>query len=276
MNGAGEAAVEVPREVHRGQHVASHGVDRGLVHGALTNELRELHEHAVAAWHLDIQAARGSLHSIMRCTPIAHHETSEARILPEQLLEQLRVLARVGAVHLIVGAHDGAGAGIDGSLERCHVDFVLRAISDFNIHGHAADLLVVVQPMLDGRDDTLALNLPHKGPYQLGSQEGILAGKGLETAASVRDAVDLQVRTQQHIRTLADELLDDRGGITPGSFGAEARGHSQQGRELRARTRQAGVRVDVEALRPVVHGQRLGRRVPTSARWVQEACEATF
>mmetsp|Transcript_99150 Transcript_99150/g.256326 ORF Transcript_99150/g.256326 Transcript_99150/m.256326 type:complete len:580 (+) Transcript_99150:1375-3114(+) len=270
-----EAAVHLARGVHGGQHVPSHGVHRALLDLALADQRRQLREDAFVAWHLDVQPGRRPVDGVVRRAPVADDVSAEVELLAQEGLEELLVLAGVGAVDLVVRAHDGSRTRVDGRLEGRHVDLVLRAVVHLDVHGHAADLLVVVEPVLDRRDDAPGLDLLDEGPHELAAEVGVLAGQGLEAAARAGHARDLEVRAQEHVRALGDELLGDGGGVGRGGPGVEGGGEGQEAGELRRRARVRAVHV--VALRAVVHAQRHGvLGVPRGQRAVHlhEAGEA--
>ena len=62
--------------------------------------------------------------------------------------QRLRVLARVGAVDLVVGAHHCAHAGVHGRLERGVVDLRQGPLGDLHVDGVAQRLLVVADVVL--------------------------------------------------------------------------------------------------------------------------------
>mmetsp|Transcript_94053 Transcript_94053/g.243448 ORF Transcript_94053/g.243448 Transcript_94053/m.243448 type:complete len:487 (-) Transcript_94053:192-1652(-) len=168
----------------------------------------------------------------MRCAPIAHDETTEAKVFAQQLLQYVWILTCMRASNLLVGAHHSTCTCLDGSLEHGHVDLVLRTLSDIHVHGHPVILLIIVEPMLDCHDDALLERLLHEGHHQLAAEEGVLSGESLEGAATQRVAPDLDVWPQHHIGTLGGEFVGDRRRVGPRHLRVEARGHREQRWEL--------------------------------------------
>mmetsp|Transcript_131306 Transcript_131306/g.280826 ORF Transcript_131306/g.280826 Transcript_131306/m.280826 type:complete len:385 (+) Transcript_131306:1276-2430(+) len=76
---------------------------------------------APGPWHLLVQAVFDAC--AVHGPPVGHDEAPEAHTLPQDLLQLLRVLAGVGSVHLVVGAHSSRDAGLDCGLEWRVVQF---------------------------------------------------------------------------------------------------------------------------------------------------------
>ena len=68
--------------------------------------------------------------------PVTDDETLETKFVLEDVVLEVRVLASVAVVDLVVRAHDGASACADGFGERPHVKFVLVAVSRTLQGGH--------------------------------------------------------------------------------------------------------------------------------------------
>ena len=64
------------------------------------------------------------------CLPVAHDESLEAQLALEQTVDRLGVLASVGVVDLLVGAHYGAHARPDCIYERPEVELVHGLVVD--------------------------------------------------------------------------------------------------------------------------------------------------
>mmetsp|Transcript_44321 Transcript_44321/g.111396 ORF Transcript_44321/g.111396 Transcript_44321/m.111396 type:complete len:209 (+) Transcript_44321:232-858(+) len=208
--------------------MASHSINGALLDLPFTDELGQLHELSIAARHLDIKATRCGLHCVMRCAPVTHNETPEPSILTQQLLQQLAVFAGVLAIDLVIGAHHSTSSRIHGCFEWRHVDLMLRTVTNLHVHRHPTDLLVIVQPMLDGRNDALALDRLDKRLHELAAQEGVLSRERLKAPTSAGDPCDLQVWAQKHVRALAHKLLHNRSSVLPGGVRIETGSHREQ------------------------------------------------
>jgi hypothetical protein len=61
--------------------------------------------------------------------PITHDETLETKLILEDVVLEVGVLASVAVVDLVIGAHDRASACADGFGEGPYVEFVLLMVS---------------------------------------------------------------------------------------------------------------------------------------------------
>jgi hypothetical protein len=59
-------------------------------------------------------------------TPVAHDESLETKLVLEDVVLEVRVLASVAVVDLVVRAHDRACASTHGIGERPYVELVLK------------------------------------------------------------------------------------------------------------------------------------------------------
>mmetsp|Transcript_28197 Transcript_28197/g.59698 ORF Transcript_28197/g.59698 Transcript_28197/m.59698 type:complete len:436 (+) Transcript_28197:730-2037(+) len=255
--GDGEPTIELARDVHGGQYMENLLIDESLCDRTGLEESWELVElvgqplDGVGPLHVDVETGQCRPQSVMGRAPIADHVAPEARIRPQQLLQQLAVLASMHAVDLVVGAHQAGSTGVKGRLEDRHVDLVLSTVGHLGIHGEAENLLVVVKPVLHCGDDATVLDRLDERLHKLAAEVRVLTRDGLKAAACECGPRDLDVGAKEHVRALGDELLGDSGGVAPCGFGIEARGHSKEGRELCGGPRRRAV--GVEALRPIVH-----------------------
>jgi hypothetical protein len=62
-------------------------------------------------------------------TPVAHDESLETKLVLEDVVLEVGVLASVAVVDLVVRAHDGTGASTHGIGERPNVELVLGIVS---------------------------------------------------------------------------------------------------------------------------------------------------
>ena len=116
--------------------------------------LFERRAEGVAAGHLDVESGEGCFGGALRATPVRDDEPFEAEIFLEDVGEGVGVLAGVGAVDAVVGAHDGAGARIPKcDLEGEEVALAHGALADDGVGDDAAGILIVDGEMLDVGDD---------------------------------------------------------------------------------------------------------------------------
>merc|ERR1719367_1806105 len=142
----------------------------------------------------------------MSCSPIAHDETLEIKILAQDLCEQLVIFASELAIHSVVRAHHCSPTGIKGCFEDWCIDLVLCAVSHLNVHGLTVDLLVIIQKMLHTRNDSMVLHSLHEWRNELAAKKGILTRECLKTSPSERSTGHLNIRTQQHICPLDNKF----------------------------------------------------------------------
>ena len=205
---------------HRGQDVADHLVqarrgDLARLHGGLERVTEEL-----AAGHLDVEAGVGGLGGAVRRAPVGDDEAREVPHVTQRGGQQRAVLARVGAVEPVIGAHHRADVGVlDGGLEGGEVDLLLGAFVDLHVDAAAQRLLVVGGEVLDGGDDVLALEAADLRDRELAGQERVLA-EGLKRAAPQRDPQDVDRRGERHVAALAPELAAHRLPHSPTSCGS--------------------------------------------------------
>jgi len=67
---------------------------------------------------MSVQTCKSTADTTVLSTPITHDESLEAELVLEKLVEDLTVLACVGVVDLVVGAHDTSGTCADGVGKR--------------------------------------------------------------------------------------------------------------------------------------------------------------
>mmetsp|Transcript_95583 Transcript_95583/g.247513 ORF Transcript_95583/g.247513 Transcript_95583/m.247513 type:complete len:430 (-) Transcript_95583:1425-2714(-) len=245
--------------VHRRQDVQSLLIDLGLGHLASLEQARDLVVlvqkllAGAGLLHVDVQAGLERLFGIMRGPPITNDQAVEVQVMAQELTKQPRILTRVDSIDLVVGAHDGCGASVDGGLKNRHVNLVLSPVVHGHAHRHPEDLLVVIEPVLHARHDALGLDGLHKGLDKRAPEKWILAGDRLEPPPSKARAHDLDIWPEQHVGALPIELVRHRAGVGRGDGGVEGRRDGEEARELR---RGAGVRVvGVVALGTVVEAQ---------------------
>ena len=95
------------------QHVAGHGQHHvggyvAGVHGVGQPDTEMLHRPG----HLPVQARQRRLGSAVGAQPVRHHGAVEAPFAAQHVGQQPGVLAAVGAVEAVVGAHDHPHAGL--------------------------------------------------------------------------------------------------------------------------------------------------------------------
>jgi hypothetical protein len=171
--------------------------------------------------------------------------------LLEDLVDQVVVLARVGAVDVVVGAHHGAGVRLlDRGLEVRQVDLAQRALVDLLVDEHpvALDrrrperlarsagvrqrrgaLLVVGGEVLDVGDHALRLQPADPADRHLGIEVRVLA-VGLKGAPAQRRAHDVDRRPEDDVVALVAGLVADHRAVGDGQPAVEGRGERHRDR----------------------------------------------
>ena len=162
---------------------------------------------AAAGRHLEVQPGLDAAHTIVGGTPVRNHGALETPLVPEYAVEQPVVLATVGSVQPVVGAHHHPRVGFpDGDLEAAQVDLPQRPFVDDRIDHHAPRLLVVGCEVLDAGTDALRLgSFDHRGG-QFTREQRILR-EVLEIPATPRVALDIDPRAEDY-GDIVGETLD--------------------------------------------------------------------
>ena len=177
----------------------------------------------------------------MQGAEVGHHESGEAELAFEQVPTGGGVLAGVGAVDLVVGAHHRAQLGpLDHRLERERVDLVQGALVDDRVLPDVAvGLLVVAGVVLEGRDDVALLDRPHVRGHQLRVQDRVLA-RALGDPTEPGLTGDVGVRSEQDVLPGGADLVGHDAGEGAGLGGGPGGAEGDLGRE--GRRLAAGVR----------------------------------
>ena len=158
------------------------------------------------ARHLEVEAGQRGRGRRVGPEPVRHDQPVEAPLAPEDPVDQVGLLAAVGAVDLVVGGHHRPHAGLPhGGLEGDEVDLPQRALGDLGADGHPLVLLVVAGEVLDAAPDPTALHPPHVGDGQAGRQQRVL-GEGLEGPSGQRRPHDADRRPEQDVDALGARL----------------------------------------------------------------------
>mmetsp|Transcript_105438 Transcript_105438/g.235320 ORF Transcript_105438/g.235320 Transcript_105438/m.235320 type:complete len:514 (-) Transcript_105438:234-1775(-) len=220
-------------------------------------EAIDLHEWGKAgevAWHLNVHAIVNGP-DFVHSGPVGHHNALEAHLLPQVAHQQVRVGASIGAVHLVVRAHDTADSSIDSGLERRIIQLPSGAVVDLRVLPHAVRLLLVEGVVLRSGHNALALHTFHVSTGENGTQVRVLAGDILEVSPVPCDAVHVHRGSKDDIGALAVELGTDRLGHLVDRAFAESGGQGQQGGPTSCGTLFAWVR-GPEAVSGIGHLQR--------------------
>jgi hypothetical protein len=224
------AAVEEPEPVHDAEDPAHRAVDVPLGQTAVLYGRLEGRAEVSAVRHLHVEAGGDRGDGAVRGEPVGHHPAVEAPLAAQDVGEEGLVLAGEGAVDLVVRAHHRAGARADGRFETAQLDLVHGLFVDPYVDGVAVLLLVVHREVLDGRDESLALDALDLGGDQVTGEQRILA-EGLEVAARVRGADEVDHRGEQDVLAQRASLAADDLAVAAGEFGVEGGGEQDGRRE---------------------------------------------
>ena len=206
-----------------GDAPVAHGIDEGVA------------PRAVRSGHGEVERRVAGGLGAARRRPVRHHEPVPLPLVVQDLLEHRR-LGHRRAVDGVVGGHDGPGAGVaHDRLERRQVQLPQRPLVDPRLEREALGLGVVGHEVLDRGGDALGLQAAHVGRPDPAGQQRVLA-EGLEVAAAVRRAVEVDHRREHDVDALAARLggqqaaepLDPR--LVPG--GRQQRRRRHVGRRL--------------------------------------------
>lgn len=163
------------------------GVEDGFVEFAFADGADDLRVGASAGGgHFEVETCFEGGDALVDGAPVGDDESFESPFLAEDLREELAVLGGVGAVDLVVGAHDGPGLGFaDRGFEGGEVDLAQGALVDAGIDAHAVGLLVVRREVLEGGADALGLDAVDEGGGEFSGQEGVF-GEVFEVASAQR------------------------------------------------------------------------------------------
>ena len=146
-----------------------------------------------------VEARVGGLRGAVGRAPIGHDPALEAPLGLQDVVEEMRVLAGVDAVHLVVGAHHAADARLlHGDLEGQQVDLAHRPFIDAHVDPVAIGLLGIRHEVLDGRNDTLGLDPANLRRHQAARQDRILA-EVLEVASVPGVPFHVGAAGKQHV-----------------------------------------------------------------------------
>ena len=149
--------------INKMQHPAHGVVEDGLVQGPIAygGDDRGVADPEIRR-HLKIKTAAQGRNPIMNRTPVGYHQTLEAPFLAQDLGQQPVVLRAVGAIQLVVGAHDRPRLrGLHDPLERRQIDLAEGPLVDLGTDPKSIILLIIRCIVLQRGADPLALRASH-------------------------------------------------------------------------------------------------------------------
>ncbi len=221
-------------------------VDRRLGH--LRGRQRRLHRgRAVHRTGPDVQVQTvvQRVDGVLGRAVVGQHEPVETPLVLEDVVQQVLVLAGVGAVDPGIGTHHRPHATVHGRLERRQIQLPQRALVHAGVHGqpraHQADpdrepghgdtlaLLVVHRVVLDVADHPLRLHPAGPACGHPPGQERVLP-EVLERAPVQRGAQQIDRRGVDHVVALVPHLVADHPRVPPGHPVGERRRHRHRRR----------------------------------------------
>ena len=193
--------------------------------------------------------------AVVHGAPVRHDQPFVAPLLAQNFGEQRVVLGAVGAVELVVGAHDRPRlCPLDDALEGGQVDLTQRALVDDGIDAEALRLLVVGREVLERGADTLALDAFDQRGGQFAGVIGVF-GEVLEVAPAERRALHVDAGAEQHVGAQRNRLGRQRLAHGLQQFripgGRQQRGGGEAGGRQALRGHGMDVRHAAHAVRPV-------------------------
>src|SRR6185503_9672508 len=167
-----------------------------------------------------VRGARGAV----RRAPVGHDPAFETPLGLEDVMDEMRVLAGVDAVHLVVGTHDGADAGLlHRDLEWQQVDLAKRPFVRRHVDEAAVRLLRIRDEVLYGGDDALRLDAAQLRRHDAAGQDRVLA-KVFEVAPVPGIPLHVGAASQEHVEPAIACLATHDPAALGGQTGIEARG----------------------------------------------------
>ena len=203
---AGSTSSSAPtRAASRSSRVTLASIAASLTRPVAYGSDQRVAPRAVRAGHGEVERRVAGGLGAARRRPVRHHEPVPAPLVVQDLLEHRR-LGHRRAVDGVVGGHHGPRARVsDDRLEGRQVQLAQRPLGDARLEREALGLGVVGHEVLDRRGDALGLEAAHVGGADPAGQQRVLA-EGLEVAAAVRRAVEVDHRRQHDVDPLAARL----------------------------------------------------------------------
>ena len=143
-------------------------------------------------------------------SPVRQDPAGKMPVALQYLVEKKIILAGIGAVDTIVGAHDRAGfAAFDREFEGEQIRFPCRLLADIGAQHHAAVFLIVEREMFDRGNHMRALDACDFGTRH-GSGEQRIFARIFEGAAAARFAREIHGAGEHDVvGTVARLVADD-------------------------------------------------------------------
>ena len=160
--------------------------------------------------HDQIRSGTHLRHAVVRITPVRHHQSAIAPLIPQHCLQQLLVLRGIISVHLVVSCHHAPGIGLfHGNFKSPQVDLPQSPLTDNGIHQAPVCLLIVDGKMFQRSTYPLRLYATDHGNRHLARQIRVFRII-LKIASAQRVALDIDGGGQQHIRPVFQHFISHR------------------------------------------------------------------
>ena len=229
-----------PRDaVDQVHHLGDPSVEIGHRHLAALDRLRDPAGEVVAGrGHGEGPPGRDRGDGVADPAPVRDDGPVEAPLLPQDPLQQERVLVRIGAVDAVVGGHQRPGGRFPhDDLERGQVQLPQGPLVDHRVADHAAQLLAVDREVLRGRGHALRLDTADVRRGDPAGQLRVLR-EVLEVPAAQRAALDVEPGPEEDVHALLRGLPSERPADLLGEVhvpaGADPHGRGEGRRGLRA------------------------------------------
>ena len=189
-------------------HPRGAGVHQFLVQPALPDGLDNFCIVPVAGpRHLQVKPRLDGLYPVVHGAPVGHDGPLKAPLAPGHVGHQLLVVGGVGAVNLIVGAHQRPGLGLlHRLLEACQVDLPQGPLIHHRVGADPGLLLVVGQVVLHAGPHVPALDALDEPRGALAGDQRVL-GEILEVPPAQGAALDVGGGAQNDPHLLRPALL---------------------------------------------------------------------
>ena len=178
-------------------------------HAAGQHEFLEVLVIVLPEGHLEVQPTVGGGFGLAHGQEkVRDDKACEAPFVFQDVAQQVRVLAAVGAVHLVVGAHHRRRTFVHAALEVRQIDLAEGPFVDAHIHVKARIFHAVESEMFDAPHD-VPLHAAEQRCAQRTEQHGVFAVRFLG-AAPRRVAQQVDAHAAEEVRPLRPRLDADR------------------------------------------------------------------
>ncbi len=122
---------------------------------------------------LDVEAGGGAIDLAHAQHPIGMDKPLKTPFVPQDICQKLPVLTAIFPIHLVVGAHHGRAARVQGPLEMGQIDLPQCARINLHVHLEAGIFHGIQGEMLDRRNDIVGLNALRERGAHLAHMVGV-------------------------------------------------------------------------------------------------------